>query len=228
MPRWLRENWLQVAILVTPFIVVGVFWGRFPDRVVVQWRLDGQPNKWAGKTFGLLVGPLLSIAVAIFFGWMPRFDPKLRRNPDWNGRSLRIIRIATTLLISFISVLIAAEALGYHFNSPALGTNAVLLLFLVLGNYLGTFPPSYFAGIRTPWTLRNDDVWRDTHRNAGRVMVIGTLVFFGLQFVVSRELLMGCFVAFIAASLVWSTIYSYLRARSVTSRSNFPPDVPCT
>jgi hypothetical protein len=59
-------------------------------------------------------------------------------------------------------------------------------------------------------------------------MVIGTLVFFGLQFVVSRELLMGCFVAFIAASLVWSTIYSYLRARSVTSRSNFPPDVPCT
>jgi uncharacterized membrane protein len=205
-----------------------VFWDRFPDRVVVRWSLDGHPNKWADKTFGLLVGPVLSVALALLFGWMPRFDPKLRRNPDWNGRSLRVIRLATTLLISFISILIAAEALGYHFNGPALGTNGVLLLFLVLGNYLGTFPPSYFAGIRTPWTLKNDDVWRDTHRNAGRIMVVGTLIVLGLQFVVSRERLMGCFVAFIAASLVWSTIYSYLRFRSRRSRSTCPPNFTST
>jgi hypothetical protein len=33
--RWLRENWLQAAILAIPFIVVAAFWDRFPGRVVV-------------------------------------------------------------------------------------------------------------------------------------------------------------------------------------------------
>jgi uncharacterized membrane protein len=212
--RWLRENWFQAAILVIPFIVLAVFWGRFPDRVVVQWNFEGQPTKWAGKTFGLLIGPVLSVSLAVFLGWIPRFDPRIRRNPDWNGRSLRVIRVAITTLVSFVSVLVEGEALGYHVNSPALGTNAVMLMFLVLGNYLGTFPPSYFAGIRTPWTLRSDDVWRETHRNAGRIMAIGTLVFLGLQFFVARSRLMGCFLAFIFASFAWSFLYSYLLYRS--------------
>jgi uncharacterized membrane protein len=221
--NWLRENWIQVAVLVIPFFVVAAFWDRFPDRVVVQWNFSGQPTKWAGKAYGLLVGPLLSVALAILLGWIPRIDPKLRRNPDWSGRSLRIIRIAITTLISFVSVVVAAEALGYRVNSPALGSNAVLILFLVLGNYLGTFPPSYFAGIRTPWTLRDDDVWRKTHRNAGRIMVAGMLALLGLQFVLNRERLMSCFLAFIAASFAWSFLYSFLLFRSARSQSGPQP-----
>lgn len=220
--RWLRENWLQAAILVIPFAVLGACWGSFPDRVVVQWNFEGQPTKWAGKTYGLLIGPSLSVALAILFGWIPRLDPKLRRNPDWDGRSLRVIRVAITALISFISVVVDCEALGLHVNSPGLASNAVIILFLVLGNYLGTFPPSYLAGIRTPWTLRNDDVWRETHRNAGRIMVAGMLVLLVLQFFVTRTRLMQGFLAFILASFAWSFFYSYWCFRSAGAKPADP------
>jgi uncharacterized membrane protein len=162
--------------------------------------------------------------LAIFFGWIPRLDPKLRRHPEWSERTVGIIRLASTALVSSGSILIAAEALGHHFNMPVLAINAMLLIFLVLGNYLGTFRPSYFIGIRTPWTLENDDVWRATHRNSGRILVFGSLTFLGLQFFLTPEHLGVCFLAFIAASFAWSYLYSYLLFRSANSAAHFPPD----
>jgi uncharacterized membrane protein len=219
----LRENWLQAAILVIPFAVLAVFWDRFPDRVVVQWN-DSGPSKWADKFPGLLVCPLLSVALAIVFGWIPRLDPKLRRHPEWSERTVGVIRLASTALVSSGSILISAEALGHHVNVPVISINAVLLIFLVLGNYLGTFRPSYFIGIRTPWTLENDEVWRSTHRNAGRIMVIGALAFLVLQFFLRGESLMKWFLGFLAASFAWSILYSFLLFRSL--KSTAPPPAP--
>jgi uncharacterized membrane protein len=211
--RWLKRNWLQAAILATPFIVIAALWDRFPGRVAVQWN-DSGPSKWADKFPGLLVCPAASVLLALLFGWIPRLDPRLRRHPEWSERTLGVIRLSSTALVSSGSMLIAAEALGRHFNVPVLSINAMLLVFLVLGNYLGTFRPSYFIGIRTPWTLESDDVWRATHRNGGRILVMGSLGFLGLQFLMTPGHLGACFLAFIAAAFAWSYIYSYLRFRS--------------
>jgi hypothetical protein len=41
----------------------------------------------------------------------------------------------------------------------------------VLGNYLGKTTRNFFLGIRTPWTLASDEVWRRTHRLGGWTMV---------------------------------------------------------
>jgi len=49
------------------------------------------------------------------------------------------------------------------------------LLFVVIGNYLARVEPNWFVGIRTPWTLSSDRVWRKTHRTGGWLMVIGGL-----------------------------------------------------
>src|ERR1700679_507710 len=162
--NWLKRNWLQFAILVIPFIVIAAYWDRFPNRVVVQWN-DSGPSKWADKFPGLLVCPFISVGLAIVFGWIPSLDPRIPRYREWSERALGFIRLASTTLISAGSMLIAAEALGHHFNVPLLSLNALLLTFLVLGNYVGTFRPNYFVGIRTPWTLESDEVWRATHRN---------------------------------------------------------------
>src|SRR2546422_10890198 len=44
---------------------------------------------------------------------------------------------------------------------------AMGLLFVVLGNSLSRVQPTWFVGIRTPWTLSSDTVWRKTHRPGG-------------------------------------------------------------
>ena len=46
----------------------------------------------------------------------------------------------------------------------------------MLGNLLPKIPSNFFAGIRTPWTLSSELVWRKTHRLGGIGFIIGGLL----------------------------------------------------
>jgi len=46
---------------------------------------------------------------------------------------------------------------------------------VLLGNVMGQVRHNYFVGIRTPWTLADEEVWRRTHRMGGRLFVLGGL-----------------------------------------------------
>jgi uncharacterized membrane protein len=127
--------------------------------------------------------------------------------------------------MSFGSLLIAAAGLGYHFNSIRIGINLLLLFFVVLGNYIGTVRPNYFVGVRTPWTLENDLVWRATHRMIGRVWVFGALAFLALQFAIKQPLVMPCFIGFFLVTGVLSIPYSWWQYQSSES-AHRPPNAP--
>src|SRR5262249_13952430 len=46
------------------------------------------------------------------------------------------------------------------------------VMFSVLGNWMGKIRRNFYVGIRTPWTLANDEVWERTHRSGGKVMML--------------------------------------------------------
>ncbi len=45
-------------------------------------------------------------------------------------------------------------------------------LFILLGNYLSKIRQNYFIGIKTPWTIENEENWNKTHRFASWCFVI--------------------------------------------------------
>jgi uncharacterized membrane protein len=53
---------------------------------------------------------------------------------------------------------------------------SVGVLLLVLGNVLPRVRSNWWMGVRTPWTLSSERVWRSTHRLAGRTFVLGGLI----------------------------------------------------
>ena len=53
--------------------------------------------------------------------------------------------------------------LGWRFNFLRLLAPALGVLFYGIGVLMGKARLSWFAGIRTPWTLSNEEVWDRTH-----------------------------------------------------------------
>ena len=43
------------------------------------------------------------------------------------------------------------------------------VMFLLIGNYLPKVQSNFYMGIKTPWTLSSDEVWRKTHRLGGKL-----------------------------------------------------------
>jgi uncharacterized membrane protein len=216
----LKHRWLQLAFLAVPFVAIAAEWSRFPARIAIHWGLGGRPDGWSNKTVGLLIIPLLNVALALLLAWLPRLDPKLRRNPPPDeGLTKMYVTIQTSFaaVFSFISLLVAATALGHKFKFFQLFTSAELVLLIVIGNFMGRLRPNYFFGIRTPWTLESPEVWRATHRIGGRIVVFGSIALLALQFVLKPAHLSIALLAFLGALAVWSLVYSYWRFRSTSA-----------
>ena len=76
------------------------------------------------------------------------------------------------LLFVYGVTLAAVFRPGYRMNSAWMFLG-VGFLMAALGNYMPRVRSNWFVGIRTPWTLSSEKVWRETHRLGGRVFVIG-------------------------------------------------------
>jgi len=83
------------------------------------------------------------------------------------------------------------------------------LLFAVVGNYMYNIKPNYFAGIRLPWTLENEDNWKKTHMLAGKLWFAGgLLVALTALFLPDKIALIFTFSIIILLTII-PTVYSY-------------------
>ena len=76
------------------------------------------------------------------------------------------------ILLFLVNIIGIGAGLGYDIPMNSTPHILVGLLFIVIGNYLPQCKPNYFVGIKTPWTLSNEEVWRKTHRFSGKVFVV--------------------------------------------------------
>jgi uncharacterized membrane protein len=76
----------------------------------------------------------------------------------------------------YIYALTLAAALGIRFNMSYMMLPAMGLLFVALSFLIKNAKRNFFIGIRTPWTLSNDEVWDKTHALGAQSFRIGGLI----------------------------------------------------
>jgi len=88
---------------------------------------------------------------------------------------------------------------------------ALIGVFLaLLGNYFQTVRPNYFIGIRTPWTLENEQVWKKTHHLGGRLWMVGGILVAALSFIINNNHLMGIvFGTLLFVMVIIPVVFSY-------------------
>jgi uncharacterized membrane protein len=95
-------------------------------------------------------------------------------------RPYRVMTTAITGFLAFTTLLVSLAAIGAIADVTNWLLGAMGLLLTVLGNLFGKLTRNRFVGIRTPWTLANDEVWLRTHRLGGKLFVAtGIAVFLG-------------------------------------------------
>ena len=171
----MRSRWFGLIVAV---VAVGMsIWAfpQLPPRVATHWNLNGAPDGFSSRFWALAIIPLMLLIMTGLFNVLPKVDPR-RGNYAKFVSSYWLIANAVIVFLLVAHALIIAAGLGYSVKIDRLFPLGVGLLFIFLGNYLTRVEPNWFVGIRTPWTLSSDTVWRKTHRTGGGLMVIGGLV----------------------------------------------------
>lgn len=173
--------WLVWAFPLAYLIYI---WPTLPTTVPVHFNINGEPDRMGSKSemaFGVCLMAVLSVGIYFLMKYLPKIDPK-QKDKD-TGTVFIKIGYAVILLLSGIGVSIIYSTVTTKLEFDYLLFPALGIFFSYLGNIMYNMKPNYFAGIRTPWTLDNEDNWKSTHRLAGKlwfgggiVITIGTLL----------------------------------------------------
>jgi len=176
---------------------------RVPIHFDVHGRADGFGGKWA------VLLPLPIVAASVLLGlWAAR--NRLR-----SSRAIAACAVGSTAVHTAIHLLLVRGGAGYAVDVGLGGLVAQSMLFMVVGNYLPTTRRNSLIGIRMPWTLRSDEIWRRTHALGGRLFAALGVAILGAALVstaVGHIVLLGG-----VALLVLATgIYSYRLSRKLS------------
>jgi len=175
-----------------------------PATVPLHWDFAGRVDSW-GPRWNMLWLGALPLATALLLRLLPRLDPR-RASYERHARAYAIIGRLIVLALAAIAWVAILAALGLGLDVGVLVRLLLGLLFVGLGNFMGTLKPNYFVGIKTPWALADDEVWRLTHRRGALVFVaLGALFILSLAIPAGRAL-----EALVLASTLGGVAYLYL------------------
>jgi len=174
MKNLIKKESLNLVMVALPFIYLGYLYSGLPAEVPMQWNASGEIKRMGSKSELWMVPFLLPLLMYVIMSVIPMIDPK-RKIEKMGGKfpSLKMMLVGFFSVLALYIIYVAA-----HPEAMRLSVVAVLLglLFMGLGNFFKTIQPNYFLGIRTPWTLENEVVWKSTHQMAGVLWLAGGLI----------------------------------------------------
>lgn len=215
----LQETVILIITLI-PFIYLTSIYNSLPDMVPVHWNASGEVNRMGSKQELWLIPILLSGLIYVLLKFLPRLDPK--GQIEKMGNKFGYLRMAMTVFMTTLAVGIIYTTSTYKTgdtNTPQWIFILVGLLFIVLGNYMPAMKPNYFVGIRTPWTLENESIWRKTHRLGARLFIVAGVIIIVAALLFNMEI---AFYATIGTTIVitlWTSIYSYRLFKQLPAQS---------
>ncbi|PKK89691.1 MAG: hypothetical protein CVV64_12870 [Candidatus Wallbacteria bacterium HGW-Wallbacteria-1] len=174
----LKSHWLSLLLLVIQISVALGISRYIPDnaKVPIHWNMDGIADNFTSPQKAVWFLWAINVTLVLFFMLLPLFSVRYSASKGRFDRIMPSICSTTVLFIAILqimSLMSAAEMVnlaGIHILT------AVGIMFILLGNLLPKLPSSFFVGIRTPWSLSSESVWRRTHSTGGITFMISGLI----------------------------------------------------
>lgn len=210
--RRLGRLWLAMTFVVAAFATSAALYGRLPAIIPTHWSAAGVVDGWMPKSEGAFVAPGTALVIFVFLVLIePRptdEDPETRLKV----RHYPVLVAAVSGFIFYVNAVVLMAGMGVHLDTPSHAAIAVGLLLIVLGNSLGKVPRNGVIGVRTPWTLADEEVWGRTHRVAGWLFVLAGVVT-TLTGLMGHQMIPGLIA--IGAAAAVSIGYSYVISRRI-------------
>ena len=202
-----------IGLILLPFVYLAYIWNQLPEKVPMHWNIEGEIDRYGTKTELLLVIFMLPVLIYGLFLIVPKIDPKNKLLAM--GGKFQSLKLILTAFMSVLAMYIIYSVKEASLSNPNYIVLLVGLLFVILGNYFKTIKANYFIGIRTPWTLENEEVWKATHKFSGVLWFIGGLIIIMCSLILDQQL---NFYVFMTITLIISLIpfiYSYYKFKKL-------------
>ncbi len=203
----LKKEFPYFLIIAMPLIYLAYIWNDLPRKVPMHWNINGEIDRYGSKTGLLWLILLMPVSMYLILSVVPKIDPKGQIKKMGNKYDQIKFFLVTfmSLLSLFIIYMAKTKTLtGLNYIFVMIG-----MLYLILGKFFKTIEPNYFIGIRTPWTLENETVWKKTHQLAGKLWIAGGILVVIFSLILDKLTNLYVFIAITLVIILIPLIYSY-------------------
>ena len=208
----LTKTWI-VALIMLIVAIVGIL--IMPDIIPTHFGPSGEPDGW-GTKYTVLMFPAITILVAVLAVPMMRLDPKEENYGRFEKYYYNFF-FGFSLFFLAVEVLNIVIAMGININMGMIMCLVTGLLMIFVGNMMPKIKQNFYFGIKTPWTLADEENWFKTHRLAGKTSVFGGIVIALGAFVPGEGkvwLLLAGVLVMVAVPLIYSAVLHIKRGES--------------
>ncbi|WP_339995120.1 SdpI family protein [Priestia aryabhattai] len=171
----MKKHVFPLSITLFTLITWLVALPHLPATMPIHWGANGEADGFATKINAMILTVGIMVLIYFVIAFVPRIDPR-KENYKYFSKTYNILLNAVLLLFFFVNMSTILQGLGYNVPMSYIAPIMAGLVFIIVGNYLQRVRSNYFMGIRTPWTLSNETVWKKTHRLSGKLFFIGGLL----------------------------------------------------
>ncbi|MDD5178241.1 MAG: SdpI family protein [Candidatus Nanoarchaeia archaeon] len=206
------KNKIKLIICVMLIILMFGFglllYNKLPDKVPSHFNAEGQVDGYSSRMASVIMMPILTIVLLGFFLLIPKIEVFKENLKSFIKQYYSFI-VAFTLFMFMIHITLLLNAVGYNINMADFITFLIALLFGYIGLIMQKFKRNFFIGIRTPWTLSNDNVWKKTHELGSKTFIINSLIIL-LSLLLPPGLAIWILIISVLLNGIILVVYSYV------------------
>jgi uncharacterized membrane protein len=207
-----RRTLAGLGIVLVSAVASALAYPDLPHQMAIHFTADGTPDDYLDRPFAVALLPVLELAILGMYAVIPRLDP-LGDNIAEFEDYYDLVAVVTVAILAYVHAAVLGYNLGYRFEMAQVIAPMLAVVGLVFGTVVENAKQNWFVGIRTPWTLSNEDVWRQTHERSGILFKIaGLLALLAIPFPQYFEVLA---IAPLALAALVPSAYSYVLYRRI-------------
>ena len=171
--KWSEKT--MVAIFIAAMALSIYFYPMMPEKMASHWDAEGKVNGWLPKSIELFLIPFIILLLSLLFAAIPKIDPLKENIENFRKYYDGFVVLLLLFMLSLHADIILWNA-GIKIPFNIFIPSWIAILFFYIGIMLENAKQNWFVGIRTPWTLSNDEVWNKTHKQGAALFKIAAIV----------------------------------------------------
>ena len=181
--------WILAMI---PMVVTGIVLQFFPDEIPMHHDLAGNTDRWGNKTESFIFPVVILFATLFWYLFVLAYEKKAAKaktdkeqmEAGSSAKLLCIVGISQAVMFGIMhyfilySSYVQADTGSSRATIDIAKVSCILcgILLIVIGNYLMKAKKNAVVGVRTAWSMYNDDTWRKSNRFGAIALIITGLL----------------------------------------------------
>lgn len=207
----MKNRKLRIAVyLLAAFnlLSAAVLYPSLPEQIPMNWGMDGTVEYNDKYQIFLMCG--MAVLFAFLFDILPKIDPRRKNYQKFGPYYDSFCVLMQVFMLAMNGIILLETFRPGTVSVPLITMTMVGILFLFIGNIMPKIKSNFYMGIKTPWSLSSEEVWRKTHRLGGKCFFLAGIVMIVSPFLPWKEYAFRASFVIVMAACCIPGIMSYV------------------